>query len=416
MGDFSISPTRSLAENLAKGYIGVHIQQGVPLRDEDLNLLGDLVLAAARIVAAGYIGNGVAAGRDGFRIRGEDLDNDLAIRAGAGGAAGSCLVDGVEVVVEEPLRYGEQDDVDDLTAPSGAQPNPRTDIVFLDVWLADVSSDDDVTLNNPADVGVQTSTRIRPTWRVRVAEGSDVTPGAALPMPEPAVGHAHYPLARLVRPRDEVRITADMVTDLRQRNLTVADIENRVRYLEQTVLQPALVDITGQGRPFAPPVGAPGTVLRITGRNLRVGATAVLFGNRPAATVNPQSDSEITATVPSMPPEAVLITVTTGGGTVVTDDTFTVLPAVAGSPPTLAAPPGEFSPPLGASGTTVTIAGTGFDAPQLAVRFGTIAATVSAFTTTSVTAKVPPAATGPLRITVSTQFGTVTSINNFTAL
>src|SRR5687768_2237948 len=89
MGDFSVPPTQSLAGNRAKGYIGLHFEQGVPLRDEDLNLLGDLVLAAARVIATGYIGSGVAAGRDGFEVAGEGADNDFTIRAGASGTAGS---------------------------------------------------------------------------------------------------------------------------------------------------------------------------------------------------------------------------------------------------------------------------------------------------------------------------------------
>ena len=416
MGDFSISPTQSLADNLAKGYIGVHLQQGVPLRDEDLNLLGDLVLAAARLVAAGYIGSGIAAGREGFEIRGDSLNNDLDIRAGSGAAAGSCLVNGVEVVISAPIRYASQHDVAPLTAPTAAQPDPRTDIAYLDVWLADVESDEDPDLDNPGDVGVQTSTRIRPAWRVRVAEGADIT-DRALPMPVPAAGHSHHPLARLTRPRGQTQITAEMVTDLRQRNLTMSDIEGRVRSLEQAVLLPRFEDAPGQNRPFAPPLGAPGTVVHIFGHNLRVGAPAVLFGTQPAAAVNPLSDSEITATVPAMAPDQVTLTVITGGGRIVTDDTFNVLPAAAGAPPVLAAPPGEFSPPLGAAGTAVQIAGTHFDGPNLAVSFGATVATVTASTATSITTTVPAGApAGGVKLTVSTQFGTDTSINNFTVL
>lgn len=415
MGDFSFSPTQSLADNLAKGYIGVHLQQGVPLRDQDLNLLGDLVLAAARIVAAGYIGSGIAAGRDGFEIRGESLDNDLRIMAGPSGAPGTCLVDGVEVSIAAPRRYSAQDGVPALTAPTAAQPDPRHDIVYLDVWLADVESDEDPDLDNPADVGVQTSTRIRPAWRVRVAEGSDPDAGG-LPLPAPATGHSHYPLARLVRPRGQAQITAVMVTDLRQRNLTVADIEGRVRGLEEAVLLPRFEDIPGQGRPFTPPLGAPGTVVHIFGHNLRVGTTQVRFGSVPAASVTPLSDTEITANVPVMPPGAVTLTVITGGGSATTDDTFGVLPAAAGSPPALAAPPGEFTPPLGGAGTTVQIAGTHFDGPNLTVAFGTVEAVISASTATSITVTVPTGVTGGAHLTVTTDFGTDTSVNAFQVL
>lgn len=415
MGDFSVPPTQSLATNLAKGYIGLHLEQGVPLRDEDLNLLGDLVLAAARIVAAGYIGSGVAAGRDGFEVVGEGAANDVTVRAGASGDTGSCLVDGIEVHIAAPLVYSDQQGVTALTTPTAAQPDPRTDIAYLDVWLADVDSDEDPDLDNPGDVGLQTSTRVRPEWRVRIAEGADVAdPG--LPMPVPSTGHSHYPLARLTRPRNVATIEASMVTDLRQRNLTVADLENRVRAVEDAVLRPALLDAPGQTRPFTPPLGAPGSVVQIFGRNLRVGTTTVLFGGTPAASVDAHSDVQIGAVVPTMAAGAVTITVQTDGGSVTSDDTFTVLPSVAGSPPVLAAPPGEFAPPLGAPGTAVQIAGSGFDGPNLAVTFAGTAATVTASTATSISATVPAIPSGPAAITVSTDFGSDTTVNNFTVL
>lgn len=415
MGDFSVAPTQSLATNLAKGYIGLHIEQGVPLRDEDLNLLGDLVLAAARIIAAGYIGSGVAAGRDGFEVVGEGADNDLTVRAGVAGGTGTCLVEGIEVHIDGPLQYSDQADVAAPTTPTPAQPDPRIDTVYLDVWLADVDSDVDPDLANPGDVGLQTSTRVRPQWRVRVAEGADVAdPG--LPLPVPDTGHAHYPLARLTRPRNVAAIDAAMVTDLRQRNLTVADLENRVQAVEEAVLRPALLDAPGQTRPFTPPLGAPGSVVQIFGRNLRVGATVVLFGGTPAASVDAHSDSQIGAVVPSMPAGAVTITVQTDGGSVTSEDTFTVLPEVAGSPPVLAAPPGEFNPPLGAPGTAVQVAGSNFDGPNLAVAFAGTPATITASDATSISVTVPAMTSGPAAISVTTDFGSDTTVNNFTVL
>ena len=416
MGDFSISPVTSLADNLAKGYVGVHLQQGVPLRDQDLNLLGDLVLATARIVAAGYIGSGIAAGRDGFQVTGGGATNDFAVLAGPEGTPGTCLVDGIEVWISAPTDYDDQDDVEPLTAPTPAQPDPRTDIVYLDVWLADVESDVDPDLENAGDVGMQTATRIKPQWRVRVAEGSDVG-GAGLPMPDPEVGHSHYPLARLTRPRNVATISAAMVTDLRQRNLTVSDLEARVRSLEQLVVQPRLEDGPGLDRPFNPPLGAPGSTVHIFGQNLRVGTTQVLFGAVPSSEVDPMSDTEITAKVPAMPGGAVTITVTTAGGSVTSEDTFSVLEGPpAGPPPTLAAPPGEFSPPVGAAPTVVTINGTGFDQPGLELRFGTSVAANPIVTATTIKVPVPAGPPAALRITVRTDFGEVTSTASFNRL
>ena len=63
-----VSPLDLLVASQGKGYVGLHIEQGVPLLDRDLNLLHDLVAASVRSVITRYIGNGIAAGTDGFAI------------------------------------------------------------------------------------------------------------------------------------------------------------------------------------------------------------------------------------------------------------------------------------------------------------------------------------------------------------
>ena len=57
MADFSQSPLDLLLTNQQKGYVGIHIEQGVPILDRDLNLLHDLVAATVRAVITRYIGN-----------------------------------------------------------------------------------------------------------------------------------------------------------------------------------------------------------------------------------------------------------------------------------------------------------------------------------------------------------------------
>src|ERR1035441_1658807 len=69
MSDYSTSPQEVLLANQQKGYVGLHIEQGVPLLDRDLNLLHDLISATIRSLIANYVGNGVAAGTDGFAIQ-----------------------------------------------------------------------------------------------------------------------------------------------------------------------------------------------------------------------------------------------------------------------------------------------------------------------------------------------------------
>src|ERR1039458_6358120 len=59
MSDYSTSPQEVLLANQQKGYVGLHIEQGVPLLDRDLNLLHDLISATIRSLIANYVGNGV---------------------------------------------------------------------------------------------------------------------------------------------------------------------------------------------------------------------------------------------------------------------------------------------------------------------------------------------------------------------
>ena len=52
MSDYSTSPQDVLLANQQKGYVGLHIEQGVPLLDRDLNLLHDLISATMRSLIA----------------------------------------------------------------------------------------------------------------------------------------------------------------------------------------------------------------------------------------------------------------------------------------------------------------------------------------------------------------------------
>ena len=251
---YSKPPLDALLEAQAAGYVGVHVEQGVPVLDRDLNLLGDLLLANFRTVVGRYLGDGVAAGSEAFAVRAVTEPNDFEIHAGAV-PPGRCLVGGIEVGIDTSLRYRQQagDDPDDgpaeLTTPDDDEPDPREDTVYLDVWLAEERGLADDSLLNRDDVGMRTSTRTQPAWRVRVVEGDEP--------PEPEPGHVHYPLARLRRPRGEDRIADDHVTDLRNTHLNLAQVQERVRVLERLPerLLPDLFGLEpseyeqGEGRP-----------------------------------------------------------------------------------------------------------------------------------------------------------------------
>ncbi len=410
MADYSIPPDRRLAASRELGYIGLHIEQGVPILDRDLNLMHDLVAQTVREIVTRYIGDGSPAGAGGFAVQAlpdaRSRQNFL-ISAGSAGP-GRYLVAGIEVVITEPVEYADQPGVPALTAPTDAQADPRVDTVYLDVFLEEVDAGEDPELRNALDVGVQTSVRLRPAWRVRVAEGSELPPAPP--------GHNFHVLGRLTRPRGNPAISAAMISDRRQGGLTVSDLERRLRRVE-TALLPAFV--TPQ---FTPKLGAPGDELQIFGTNFNVGTVRVFFGDIPASRVTVDSATRITTHVPhgvatEGQPVQTLISVENAAGRTATNAAFTVMPA-----PTFAPPGAQFEPDIGDQGTDVTLHGANFNAAGLTVSFGTVTATtVGDRTSRQVKVRVPPGIVPPgsasqsVAITVKTDAGIVTSDDQFVA-
>jgi hypothetical protein len=401
MSDFSKPPEEVLADNISKGYVGLHIQQGVPILDRELNLLQDLIIATVRSIIIRYIGNGIPTGGQGFAIQAIPAANDFRIHAGTP-PPGTCLVGGIEVSISDDLNYGDQRGVPPLTTPTAAQPDPRTDTVYLDVFLITVDGTSDPALLNAGDIGIQTSVRLAPTWTVRVAENA-TTP------PPPASGHAHFPLARLVRGRNVAEVRATMITDLRQTRLTLGDVERRLSNIERLLVMPAFDSSPNQ---FSPKVGGGGQNVTLRGRNLNLAPVQVLFGAI-AATVTSVAPSQVVAQVPAGASGAVKITIITTGGSAVSDDIFTVLGG--GPPPVFAASPNQFNPKASGAGANVTLFGTNFNLTPVSVRFGATVANVVSTSPTQIVAQVPAGVTGAVKITVSTSGGSVTSVDEFTA-
>jgi hypothetical protein len=414
VADFSKSPLDLLLANQQKGYVGIHIEQGVPVLDRDLNLLHDLVAATVRAVITRYIGNGAPAGADGFAVQalpGGQNSQDFRIAAGDSGP-GTALVGGIEVTIPAPITYTSQTGLPPLTTPSAAQPDPRIDTVYLDVSLAEVDGTVDTDLTNSQDVGVQTSVRLKPGFVVRVAEG--------VPVPAPPAGHVFYPLAQLARRRGQDTIVAAMITDLRQRRLTVADMERRLSLVEKTLLLPAFV--VSPAPQFVPKSGVINQAITLNGTNFNVGTPTVRFGDAVARIVGTPSATQIVARVPggltpAGNPVQVKLTVSNAGGAVVSDDTFTVQPA-----PAFADPGGQFSPANGTPGTQVTLNGFNFNVGGLQVQFANVAATiVGTPTPTQIVVQVPAglvpggSTSADVKITVTTTAGSVISDDTFRA-
>jgi len=144
--------------------------------------------------------------------------------------------------------------------------------------------------------------------------------------------------------------------------------------------------------------GKVGSTVEILGQGFS-GTSSVSF-NGTAAKFKVVSDTYLTATVP-VGATSGAVSVATSGGTLVSNQTFLVVPNIT-----------DFSPPSGPVGTQVTLGGTGFTGAT-AVKFGTKAAQFTVNSDSQITATVPTAAkTG--KISVTTPGGTATSTSSFT--
>ncbi|MGA1870552.1 MAG: DUF6519 domain-containing protein [bacterium] len=220
MGNFS----RDTFDKL-KHYVGVRLQQSVPLLDADWNELEDIRRHELQTFLKWFVGNGVPKGNDGFHIlSAQESKNDFIIKGGDGIHAGHCVVEGWDVVNESNLRYTEQPLYrnEELATQWGVDPLPpltipvgdRTDTVYLDVWEREVNAEEDEDLINQ-DIGIETCVRIKREWAVRVAENA-----TSPPSPAPA-GHLFYPLASLSRKSGEGDILDEHITDLRITGLSI---------------------------------------------------------------------------------------------------------------------------------------------------------------------------------------------------
>ena len=156
------------------------------------------------------------------------------------------------------------------------------------------------------------------------------------------------------------------------------------------------VSVTGISPTTGPPSG--GTSVTVTGTDLS-GATAVDFGSTPG-TITADSATSLTATAPAGT-GTVDVTVTTPDGTSATSSADQFTYTVVQPPPTVTG----ISPVTGPAGggTSVTVTGTNLNGAT-AVDFGSTPGTITADSSTSVTA-TSPAGTGTVDVTVATPTG-----------
>ncbi|MDH3974177.1 MAG: hypothetical protein OEV42_07845 [Deltaproteobacteria bacterium] len=112
MGDYSRDPKARLADSVAKHYVGVRMQQGVPILDADWNTMDDIRRYELEISNSAVIGNGAPVGSIGFWI--VPLDNGgvntIVIRADIMDAYGlsSVIVDLATSTAATILGFNEQ--------------------------------------------------------------------------------------------------------------------------------------------------------------------------------------------------------------------------------------------------------------------------------------------------------------------
>ena len=244
-------------------YVGVRLQQGVPIVDADWNELEDVRRFEVRAFLKWFVGDGVPEGPtpDAFRIVGTGAVNDFTIRSGVSAPVdglrhvGRCIVDGLDVMIEADVAYRSQPlhdsqagapalrtrlgvtrNVPELVPPAA----PVTSTVYLDVWEWMVSATADPTLVHPG-LGTESCVRLCREWVVRVRD--------ALTAPQPGdaefdAGHSYYPLARIQR-LPAGSIPANGVTDRREQRLLMPP----ATLMEDLLGIPALDYRRGLGRP-----------------------------------------------------------------------------------------------------------------------------------------------------------------------
>ena len=220
MGNFSKDTFDKL-----KHYVGVRLQQGVPLVDADWNEQEDIRRYELQAFLKWFVGNGVPEGNDGFRILPVDgTANDFIIKGGDDKGAGRCLVEGWDVINESDMRYTDQPLYKnyelagnwDVKPPVLALNTPtanRSDTVYLDVWEREVDAAEDKDLFN-SEIGVETCVRHKLEWCVRVKEGSNGY--------DKKDYHHYYDLAEIIWEDGKIK----EVKDLRTTKLKLVSIKN----------------------------------------------------------------------------------------------------------------------------------------------------------------------------------------------
>ena len=243
----------------SKNYVGVRLQQGVPLVDADWNELNDVIRHELYQGLGTIVSDGVelsssplpsflvmaslsAGTLDSVEL--PAIDNDFYVfpgRAIVGGQPIHLPFNGAQDIIRystqpwtSPARAN-QDGVD-VIPPLTTPQDDRTDIVYLDVWEREVSSTEDTNLIND-QIGIETCVRLKREVAVRVAEG---IPEGTSTLPHAPKGHIFMPLALLNRDDGEADLSftgriQDIRPEIRSRGITtlIQRLDSTIQRLKQ---------------------------------------------------------------------------------------------------------------------------------------------------------------------------------------
>ena len=200
-----------------KSYIGIRLQQGVPLLDRDWNELEDIRRYVERTLRASYLGEGVP-DADGFAVTAPAFPAQDDVLIGTG----RCSVAGYDV-------WNQQDSVlfsaqgDGVPLPAALPDAADVLTIYLEPDVVRVDSADDPALANSQDINMETCVRDRLVWSVRAARQPAMPPAGS------------YALAEISRPAGTTQITADMITDRRRTLLNLAQAVDRLARAESRI-------------------------------------------------------------------------------------------------------------------------------------------------------------------------------------
>jgi hypothetical protein len=194
-----------------KRYIGVRMQQGVPILDRDWNELEDVRRYVEWTLRASYIGEGAPD------------DTSFAIAAPGGGAAQDLLIRAGHYSVAGYDVWNEQDTMFSAQGAQTPLPAATSDdvlTVYLEPQINRITSAEDPSLANSQDIHLETCVRDRLDWVIGVVRQPDTPPLTS------AI------LAEVHRPAGTTHVTDAMIVDRRRTRVELADVIDRLHVVD----------------------------------------------------------------------------------------------------------------------------------------------------------------------------------------